>query len=265
MTPPVVIAGFHRSGTSLLTQLLHSAGLFVGDDLLGAMPSNPYGHFEDREIVNLHEQILQDNGLTWQVTQNFVPYISPHRWRSLREVVAARAVLHPFWGFKDPRVCLFLGVWRYLLPDVRVIIVFRHPTDSIYSLERRHAGNLLAQEGRADIHRAIFNAPDIGLRMWVTYNRNLVRYADAYPNSTLCLPFDALAGGHPVVEDLRRRWQLPLIPAATASVFDPSVTTRRPYRQIVYDAELLEEAMDIWERLESLADRPAVGTSLNEE
>jgi hypothetical protein len=265
MTPPVIIAGFHRSGTSRLAQQLHTAGLFLGDDLIGAMPSNPYGHFEDREIVRLHDQLLRDNGLTWQVTQPFIPYISPHRWRSLRDAVERRAALHPFWGFKDPRASLFLSVWRYLVSDVRVVILFRHPTDSIYSLERRHARELMAGEGPVHLHRAIFNTPDIGLKMWLAYNQHLLSYAEKYRDSTLCIPFDELGNGFPIVRYLRRRWQLPLTVKSTPSGFDPSVTTRRPYRQIVYDAKLLDEAIAIWQRLTSLAVGPLSARDRNEE
>ena len=67
MSEQLIIAGFHRSGTSLVCQLLHRAGLFLGDELLGATFSNPNGHFEDAEVVELHERILADNGRTWRV------------------------------------------------------------------------------------------------------------------------------------------------------------------------------------------------------
>ncbi|HEY2211238.1 MAG TPA: hypothetical protein VGH62_06390, partial [Bradyrhizobium sp.] len=76
----IIVAGFHRSGTSSTAQLLHAAGMFFGDDLIGAMPSNPYGHYEDREIVRLHDRILRDNGLNWQVAEDFVPIITAERW-----------------------------------------------------------------------------------------------------------------------------------------------------------------------------------------
>ena len=58
MSHQLIIAGFHRSGTSLVSQLLHRAGLFLGYDLMGASFSNPHGHYEDIEVYDLHEQIL---------------------------------------------------------------------------------------------------------------------------------------------------------------------------------------------------------------
>lgn len=65
MSEQLIITGFHRSGTSTTAQLLHRAGLFFGYELLEALPSNPYGHFEDREVVNLHPQILAGDVWAW--------------------------------------------------------------------------------------------------------------------------------------------------------------------------------------------------------
>jgi hypothetical protein len=76
LSEQLIVAGFHRSGTSLVCQLLHRAGLFLGYDLMGAAFSNPYGHFEDTEVHHLHEQILADNGHTWMVSEPFLPVIA---------------------------------------------------------------------------------------------------------------------------------------------------------------------------------------------
>ena len=52
---PLIVAGFHQSGTSAIARSLHLGGLFLGDDLLGSEPSNPYGHFEDNEVITIHQ------------------------------------------------------------------------------------------------------------------------------------------------------------------------------------------------------------------
>ena len=69
MSDQLIIGGFHRSGTSATARLLHRAGLFLGYELLEALPSNPYGHFEDREVVDLHRHILNGNEQTWLVDE----------------------------------------------------------------------------------------------------------------------------------------------------------------------------------------------------
>ena len=96
----LIVAGFHRSGTSLVCQLLHRAGLFLGYDLLDAAFSNPHGHFEDTEILNLHEQILADNGRTWLVSEPFLPVITESHWQKLEQIIQRRNTEHDLWGFK---------------------------------------------------------------------------------------------------------------------------------------------------------------------
>jgi hypothetical protein len=65
MSEQLKITGFHRSGTSATAQLLQRAGLFFGYELLEALPSNPCDHSEDREVVNLHQQILAGDVWAW--------------------------------------------------------------------------------------------------------------------------------------------------------------------------------------------------------
>ncbi|HVX29275.1 MAG TPA: hypothetical protein VHA53_02260, partial [Nitrolancea sp.] len=64
----LVVAGMHRSGTSLTANWLAQCGLDVGQDLLAGLPDNPTGHFEDRSFVYLHIDMLADNGSDHLVT-----------------------------------------------------------------------------------------------------------------------------------------------------------------------------------------------------
>jgi hypothetical protein len=52
---PVCIAGMHRSGTSMVTRLLHMCGLFLGseDDLYPQAPDNLEGFWEDTHFVRV--------------------------------------------------------------------------------------------------------------------------------------------------------------------------------------------------------------------
>lgn len=90
MSEQLIVAGFHRSGTSLVCQLLHRAGLFLGYDLLEAAFSNPHGHFEDTEVLNLHRQILADNGKTWLVSKPFLPVVIEPHWQRMERIIQRR-------------------------------------------------------------------------------------------------------------------------------------------------------------------------------
>jgi hypothetical protein len=234
----LLVAGFHRSGTSLVTQLLHQAGLFVGETLLQPLRSNPYGHFEDSEVVFIHEQILEDNGLDWQVTRRPVLSISPTRWRHIQSLVARRRTTHQLWGFKDPRLCLFLPIWKHVLPEARALLVFRHYADCANSLERRHAEQLMEGFGSETVHRPFFQQPDLALRMWLAQNESLLSFADCYPGDVYAVSFETVRAGYPLVDALVNRWGLALRPTSTLEVFDPTITSDRTYPLPVADPEL---------------------------
>lgn len=252
MSHEILVAGFHRSGTSMIAQLLHAAGLHVGDDLLGAMPSNPYGHFEDREVVSLHESILRDNGYGWQVGEPFIPRIYPDRWATAQRLIERRRTRHAIWGFKDPRVCLFVGMWKHLLPAAKILVVYRSAVDAVYSLERRHAQQMFAGEGPRDTHLRFWRESDLALRMWIVHNRNLLAACATYPDDVVVVSFEVVAEGFPLVDHLAARWNIPLRQVPTHEVFDPRVTTSRPYPLHVSEPSLIDAAMKVWRDLKAL-------------
>nr|WP_246284429.1 sulfotransferase [Nocardioides perillae] len=250
----MIIAGFHRSGTSLLTQLLHAGGLFVGDDLLGAGPTNPYGHFEDREVLSLHRAVLERHGDDWQWDAPFPFRIGRDHWRRMRSFVLKRELRHPVWGFKDPRVCLFIGAWKHVNPDVKVVVVFRDPGECVRSMESRSARALLQQEGNPQRHGRFFSEPDHGLKLWDTYNRALVAFVRSFPEDCLVLPFEAVAGSGDVVERVNDRFGLSLDQARTAGVFDPEVTSQREAPQPVFAPRTEERVLQTWRELQELSE-----------
>ncbi len=259
---PLVIAGFHRSGTSLVAQLLNQAGLFVGDDLIGAMPSNPYGHFEDRQFVGVHNRILDENGLTWQVAEPFIPVISPESWQTMQGILDRRRLTRGLWGFKDPRVCLFLEAWRHLLPTMKTLVVFRHYADSAHSLEQRHARELALEIGPAEMHRNFFEKPDLALRMWITHNEYLLAYAASHREDVYVASMESIRGGLPLVEILSERWRYGFTPTHTFSVFDSSATSSRQSAPRIVDPAVAARAEEVLAELRALeADFRRVATT----
>jgi len=255
----VIIAGFHRSGTSLTAQLLHHAGLFLGEEFLGANSSNPHGHFEDTEIVRFHDQLLADNGFNWQVSSPFLPVVTPYYWKKLESMIERRQLEHSLWGFKDPRVCLFLMVWKYLLPNAKVLIIYRHYTDSFYSLARRHSRQLLEDKKGSErirrVHRAFWEVPDLALRMWLVHNKALLAFARTYPNDTLVISQKMLIQEFPLIKLLNNCWETSLIDVPVAEVFDSSMTTENFYKQPICDQSIVPKLEQTLQELEFLSDQ----------
>ncbi len=248
----MIIAGFHRSGTSLTARLLHRAGLFLGDELLGAHPSNPYGHFEDLEVLNLHKDILAENSQDMFVEAPFVPVLGGSSWQRLESVAKKRNAGHALWGFKDPRASLFITVWKHLIPKARVLIVYRHYAEATYSLARRHSAEILAGRDTA-FDRRLWEKPDLALRSWLVYNKALLTFAQTYPEDTLAVSFHALRAGFPLVPVLNHRWDLGLadVPGEALQMAAPGRRRRQP----VSDRRLIPEADGTWKALEELGGR----------
>lgn len=253
MSENVIISGFHRSGTSLTAQLLHRSGLFLGDQLLGADFANVYGHFEDREIVRFHDEILTDNELTWQVDRPILPEVREPRRQQMQQIIKKREVEHEVWGFKDPRVCLFLDTWKNLLPNARILIIYRNPVETTSSLHKRAATGLLRGRGNQEFHSKFREVPDLALNMWLTYNNMLIEFAHRHPEDVLVISFDMLRREFPLISLLNQQWELGLEEIATSEIFDPDVTAESVSKQPVANAELISEALDTWNTLERLS------------
>ena len=159
---PVCIAGMHRSGTSMVTKLLHQAGLYLGplEDLHPPGPANPEGFWEHRRFVRLNQQILGQLGAGWDYPPPLPVDWSLDRLAPLR--AEAETLLEHFtdrepWGWKDPRNCLTLPFWQSLLDRPRVVIVVRNPLEVAHSLRKRNGFS-----------------PALGLALWHAYHERLL-------------------------------------------------------------------------------------------
>lgn len=145
----VCVLGMHRSGTSLVTHLLNICGVYLGDEkeLLSGCLDNKKGHWENREIMQINDKILQIFEGSWDK-----PPIFPKNWENderLDELYKkAQALIDKMnqesnvWGFKDPRTCLTLPFWQKIIPDMKYIILIRNPKEVADSLYKRNGINI---------------------------------------------------------------------------------------------------------------------------
>lgn len=238
----------HRSGTSLVASVLREAGLDIGlkDSDPGLGLGQPRGHFEDREFHNLHEAILAASGQScFTADEASLGEIAPVFEEQARALAAARAD-RPFWGWKDPRTCLFLDLWERLLPQARYLFLYRHPVDVALSLWRRNTDPELRQD------------PWLALRSWELYNRRLLALRVRHPERCFVAHAPALAADLPgFVERLAAKLGLPLHGGDFHGLYDPeelapSCQPPRPAWE-----ELIPEALALYGRLEEIADLPS--------
>lgn len=136
----VMVAGMHRSGTSMVAQVLEGLGVIMGDRQLGSNEFNPKGHTEDADFFEINVRVLHAAGGSWlEVPQNNqVEKVFPWFLPRLRFLIDWKSNRYRRWGVKDPRFCLTGHLlWPYL-PDPKVVVVTeRTMDDTADSLDRR--------------------------------------------------------------------------------------------------------------------------------
>jgi len=257
MQQPVIICGFHRSGTSMSAQALSRGGLNLGDSLLPANLANPDGYFEDIETVMLHDAWLAQNGCDWCCIDS-LPSVSKAQSRKDIDPIVQRLAKAPkHWGIKDPRVTLFLSQWQSALKQPVFIMVYRHYASCVDSLRRRQAHELLKDPSTDDEAIRFWQTSDIALRSWLLHNKAMLAHLKKYPKSCLLLSQEAQICGTNVLKLANERFDLELDENVDTGVDSKKATMYKRINLPAVDAELQADLEQTWQQLQLAAVAPA--------
>lgn len=265
----LVVAGFHRSGTSSVAQVLDSYGIPLGDDLMPGNEYNKFGYFESWPVVNFHDRVLQRNGSEWYrlLEQPIELTADEETW--IRDYAAkrdseARDGEAPDWALKDPRMCRFVRQWKALVPGLKFIVVYRTPAETCQSINRRASLMLAKSEGRDVTSQPFYEDPDLALRLWVEHHRDLLDLVRAHPQDCVVLGHHHILAGYPLMDILRSRFGIEPAKQPERSTVDAEALSDK-IRVLHYrDPALVQDAVAIWHALQA-ADvavaegRPAIG------
>jgi hypothetical protein len=240
--PCCIITGHHRSGTSLVASVLQSAGLEIGQNLLGPGDGNARGHFEDLHFLQFHMQVLASQGLdiSGYIRQPRVEVQEQCRETALA-LVRARLQAQRAWGWKEPRTTLFLDFWKELLPDACFILLFRCPWEVIDSQFRR--GDPAFQAN-----------PNLAAQVWLNYNRAILDFRARHPESCLLVQCHAAARQPALLLDtIAEKFGIQLGPPA--SLYEEALLSRETtsrHRALLW--HFFPEAIDLYRELQDKAD-----------
>lgn len=187
----LIIAGMHRSGTSLITHWLTKCGMQLGERLALPNHGNVEGDFEDLEFLKMHEEILANHQLpTSGLTDQHVDTFSIYEREKVKSIIKTKRQLYDQWGWKDPRTCLFLDVYKELIPDACYLIILRNYQSVTSSLLRRefkyidnkymarkYLSRLVWTWFRRSRRQEAFyhNYSQEFLRIWIAYNQDILK------------------------------------------------------------------------------------------
>lgn len=171
--PIVVILGMHRSGTSLLTNLLNVLNVEVGNDLLPADQWNVAGYWELTGIYKTQDAILEKLNRRWDTLNGVLAF--PDNWVNLPEISPLKDHLaglltkeldktENLWCYKDPRTATLLPMWSEIFNRLNLfpiyVLAFRNPLEVAASLTKRN--------GFSNVHSQL---------LWLKTNLDALSYA----------------------------------------------------------------------------------------
>ena len=266
----LVVTGMHRSGTSVVTQWLNKCGLPVGDDLLGAGIGNEDGHYEDNDFFRVHRSLLKMRRLSEDGYTQPVRNLSCEELDTLAGIIQFKNDLHPSWGWKDPRTCLFLDSYQALIPNGYYLVVLRDWRSVVSSLIHRIYQNTVnkyaAKSGVSKFLWDHLKQPrrlewlkrkhsEQYLRVWVDYNEAIAEHIAALDTQHyLVVDFDQLPGKSAAIfAHLAHHWNFPLSYVDFQTIYRQRlVHPPMNIERYVKDARLLERAFTIEQTLRAL-------------
>ncbi|MEM8673460.1 MAG: glycosyltransferase [Cyanobacteria bacterium P01_G01_bin.67] len=237
----IIMTGMHRSGTSLTASLLQSAGMNIGDRLMGEDTGNAKGHFEDLDFVEFHQNVLQSQGISvagW-TEQNQIQ-VQPQYLALANNLITARQE-QQIWGWKDPRTTLFLDFWSQLLPQAKYVFVYRSPWTVVDSLFRR--GDVIFRTN-----------PNFAVQQWCNYNQAILDFYQSHQEHCLLLEIGSVIQDSVVINLVQEKFGLEL--RSPKALYEPALFTadgNNYYRQALL-SKFFPQAIDLYHQLEAQAD-----------
>ncbi len=146
-TPIQLILGMHRSGTSLLTQILSQSGLDVGRSLMPPSFDNPRGFWENSRIVAAHDKFLNHFKRDWTTAALIDDEAFSSKMATQTVETLARILQDDFLSsapslIKDPRLCVLYPLWprvaKKLGRPLHGLRIIRSPSYVTSSIKRRN-------------------------------------------------------------------------------------------------------------------------------
>jgi hypothetical protein len=182
-----IILGMHKSGTTLVSQILHHSGIYMGDGIDENVSYDRGNKYECASVHVLNSEILDAEPFGPGFSSIDLPAPGALRVTEgvrsrIREFVQERGAAYDNWGFKDPRTCLTYPVWASELPEHRIITIYR-PLPEIWPRYRYHS-----------LHRSYRN-PRRAWRLvnrWCEHNTNILTHLQKAKVASLVLNYQEL-------------------------------------------------------------------------
>jgi len=127
-----IVLGMHKSGTTLVSQILHESGIPMVDfdEAVGYDEGNKYERLETHDInIEMLGYDYKEHSLNISRIIEGPERVKPETVTKMERLVETLNRQYRDWGFKDPRTCLTYSVWKTVISKHKLIIIFRNPME----------------------------------------------------------------------------------------------------------------------------------------
>ncbi len=135
----------HRSGTSLTAHILDYYKIDFGNDTMYHNYFNTCGYYENEDFVNFHNNLLNNLNCSWiNPPEHIKLEIEFNKNINIIKDIISKNNSNN-WGFKDPRMCLFLEFYlkNKLLNNLKILVCLRNPLEIAKSINYRDKISIL--------------------------------------------------------------------------------------------------------------------------
>jgi hypothetical protein len=158
-----VVLGMHKSGTTLVSQILHESGISMIEGTNRQQGYDAGQTYERQAVVDLNMAFLNwGNKTSLDVIPKEPVAVTQAQKEEMRAIIQACDDQHANWGFKDPRTCLTYESWLRELPSHRVVAIYRNYREVLQHYKPSNS-----------LRFPYFKAKN-ALKAWIHYNERLL-------------------------------------------------------------------------------------------
>jgi len=181
-----VVLGMHKSGTTLVSQILHRSGINMGDNIDTGASYDQWGPEQKHERAStllLNREILGlgDDGRFMHLEAPDTLQVTENQRARMQEIIQECNTAYADWGFKDPRTALTYPMWASQLPEHKIITIYRSPGE----IWPRFRG------GRLNLYGNLSRACRL-LKRWCEHNSRILTYLQNTKSDFLVLSYQEL-------------------------------------------------------------------------
>jgi hypothetical protein len=203
-------------------------------------------------LVKLHENDLQQKGLKSHGLhlKNVNDFVLEKKSIEKARVLLEQKSALKQWGWKEPRSTLYLQSWKKLIPNLKVVAVFRPYHQVVRSLVNRTIYSFLKTDKYSLksrlLHLSVFpvylyEEKKKYLDAWVRYNRSILAFKNKYPDDILIIPLNTLINKDEIIIDkINAKFGIDLNYVPIKNVFEQNLMSSTSGKVILWSVRLRE-------------------------